>query len=412
MLVAAVAAPAAAQDSRAERWKDQRREKMAEADAYEASWYERFWNWVGRREGGSDVPSFSFYGFQPVLGGLQTGAGTTVGLRYRPTGSEDAVQFSAAGRYSLRGYWGGQGILGYDHGRMVTYGYARYRHMPQEDFYGIGPNTPEAARTNYRLDEGIGGVLIGFKPTQQTFAGVHGSYLTNSVGAGTDDRYPTVADRFAAADVPGLGASLDYAVLGGWLEFDTRDVRLLRAYGSRFAPTQTRLKGLSLESRKGLLASVQASHYRELNGGAFTFSRVEVDLQQYVPFRRGYHVFALRQYGSFSFTGEGEEIPFYLLQPLGGVETVRGFDNFRFRDRNLLLVNAEYRWNVWLFLDLAVFGDVGHVFDDLDGVNLDDMEASYGLGFRFRLDDRVIGRLDFAQSREGLTYYVRVGSVL
>ena len=56
-----------------------------------------------------------------------------------------------------------------------------------------------------------------------------------------------------------------------------------------------------------------------------------------------------------------EAIPYFMLPSLGGGKTLRGFPDFRFRDRHRLVMNAELRWTPARFLDMAVFYDTGKV---------------------------------------------------
>lgn len=105
-------------------------------------------------------------------------------------------------------------------------------------------------------------------------------------------------------------------------------------------------------------------------------------------------------------------VPTYLLPTLGGVRSIRGFDSFRFRDVNALLLNAEYRWQVWLRLDLALFVDAGQVFEDFEELSAGEMAYGYGLGFRFMgAEERALARFDIARSREGYALIVTIGSI-
>ena len=104
--------------------------------------------------------------------------------------------------------------------------------------------------------------------------------------------------------------------------------------------------------------------------------------------------------------------PFYLLPTLGGSRSLRGYEDYRFRDRNLLLLNAEYRWRVFGALDGAIFYDGGKVeprFRDLDITHL---KSSYGLGFRFHSGDTTVFRLDIGRSREGTRVLVSLSDAL
>ena len=58
---------------------------------------------------------------------------------------------------------------------------------------------------------------------------------------------------------------------------------------------------------------------------------------------------------------DGQTIPFYMLPALGGGSSLRGFASWRFRDRNSVLLSADWRVLANHFLDVAVFYDAGKV---------------------------------------------------
>ena len=62
--------------------------------------------------------------------------------------------------------------------------------------------------------------------------------------------------------------------------------------------------------------------------------------------------------------------------------TLRGYPNFRFRDRNRLLMTAELRWTPARFLDMAVFYDAGKVASRRQDLDFNDLRDSYGIGMR------------------------------
>ena len=72
-----------------------------------------------------------------------------------------------------------------------------------------------------------------------------------------------------------------------------------------------------------------------------------------------------------------------------------------FYDAAAVNLNAEYRWEAFSALDLALFvdaGDVGPTWRSIVGAHL---RSSWGLGFRFNTNRRVFLRLDVAGGREG-----------
>jgi hypothetical protein len=96
-----------------------------------------------------------------------------------------------------------------------------------------------------------------------------------------------------------------------------------------------------------------------------------------------------------------------MQRTIGGADDLRGFYQYRFRDKNLLLFNLEYRLGVAEFLDLSVFGDAGRVFSRRSDFGLGDMEGSLGSGATLKVLERVLLRMDIAVSREGVRLWFR-----
>jgi outer membrane protein assembly factor BamA len=86
---------------------------------------------------------------------------------------------------------------------------------------------------------------------------------------------------------------------------------------------------------------------------------------------------------------------------------LRGFREFRFRDRNSILLTAEYRWQAWWALDGAVFVDAGQVATRRQDFRLSQFDVSYGFGLRIHSNSAFRARLDLAFSREGFIPLLR-----
>lgn len=90
---------------------------------------------------------------------------------------------------------------------------------------------------------------------------------------------------------------------------------------------------------------------------------------------------------------EGDTSHFARLLTNSDPNQMRGYDDDRWRDRGLLLLNAEYRFPVWAYrerrgtgIDGYLFVDSGQVFSDDDRPALRDLVHSYGGGFRLSMD--------------------------
>jgi hemolysin activation/secretion protein len=123
-------------------------------------------------------------------------------------------------------------------------------------------------------------------------------------------------------------------------------------------------------------------------------------------------VLAFRGWLATTDVNSGEQIPFYLMPSLGGNTTLRGFRALRFRGPNAMLLQAEYRFEIWAGLDAALFYDTGKVTDRRADLNFKSLEHDYGIGFRFNTDQGVILRIDAAfGSSDGRHLNIVFGSV-
>ena len=110
-------------------------------------------------------------------------------------------------------------------------------------------------------------------------------------------------------------------------------------------------------------------------------------------------VIAVHAWGVFSDTVDGHTIPFYLLPSLGGHNTLRGYADYRFHDRHMVVGNVEARVPLLPHLDAAGFYDAGNVAARLEDLNFD--RESFGGGLRLHTTKTTVARVDVARSTEG-----------
>jgi hemolysin activation/secretion protein len=100
------------------------------------------------------------------------------------------------------------------------------------------------------------------------------------------------------------------------------------------------------------------------------------------------------------------------MPTLGGNDTLRGYREYRFRGPHALLLQGEYRWEIWSGLDGALFYDAGKVANRRGDLDFEDLETDYGIGFRFNTNAGIILRVDAAfGSRDGTHLYIVFGGV-
>jgi outer membrane protein assembly factor BamA len=342
-----------------------------------------------------ETPGAGYKGFRPRLGGFSTGSGFGFGFQYdRVQMLNGKANFSLTGAASLAAYQLYEAKLvlpGLAGGRIFLSSTARHRAMPQEDFFGVGPDSSENNRSSYLYEDTSIGVQAGVNPLRWLRAGVGVDWLQLNVGPGTDPRFASTDQIFSDTDTPGLDRQPDFLKQEWFAAIDTRDSAGNPHSGGFYGATFSR--------------------YDDRSFDLYDFHRIETEAQQYVPFNEGHRVIALRFHTSWDDPRTGNQVPFYLQKPLGGSNDLRGFREFRFRDRNQMLFNLEYRWEAWIGLDMALFGDAGKVFESREDFDLDNLETSYGLGFRFNTTKSVFWRIDIARSHEGTRAFIKFNHV-
>jgi outer membrane protein assembly factor BamA len=334
-------------------------------------------------------------GFHPKLGTLTTGSGFAYGLGFRDRdlfSNTGALEIWAAG--SVKRYWATEARLRFPRlaeNRVYLETWASHRDYPEENFFGLGPDSNRDDRSDYAIRTNHFGGRAGVRPLSHLLVGGGIEYLEPRLGEGQNDRFPDVSDSFSPSEAPGLDTRADFLRSEAFIEVDYREPR---------------------HPKKGGWYRIDFSHYDDRTAGQFTFNRLDADLRQFIGFLAGRRVIAARLFVSTSDTDAGQTMPFYLMPTLGGNDTLRGFREYRFRGPHAILAQGEYRWEIWSGFDAALFYDAGKVANRREDLDFEDLESDYGIGFRFNTNNGIILRVDAAfGSRDGKHLYIVFGGV-
>jgi outer membrane protein assembly factor BamA len=142
----------------------------------------------------------------------------------------------------------------------------------------------------------------------------------------------------------------------------------------------------------------------------YSFNRLDLDVRQFVSFLSERRVLFGRVFASTSDVPAGQRMPFYLMPTLGGNDSLRGYRDYRFRGPHALLLQGEYRFEIWSGLDGALFTDAGKVAIRRSELDFKGLESDYGFGFRFNTDNGIVLRVDAAfGSRDGKHLWIVFG---
>jgi outer membrane protein assembly factor BamA len=333
-------------------------------------------------------------GWYPRLGRMTRGGGLALGPGYRfhPMGGPVLVDLSAA--MSMKSYKSVDANVRWYQAageRFEVWTDYRFEDFPQEDYFGPGFNSSPDTRTSYGFGSHDFQVRGLVKPRPWLNVGANVGYMMPTISGGRDKNFPSIEELFTEAQAPGLLEQPDYLHTTVFTEFDYRDVRGNPGSGGFY-----RLSFGTWDDR---------------SLGQYNFRRLDLNLNQFVPLDSSKkHVVSGRLGVSTTNNDDNSRVPFYFLPYVGGVDTIRSFREFRFKDENAIWLGVEYLYRPIPAVTFALFADGGKVAHDWDGVNLNGLKKGYGAGVRFGSKKQQFGRLDFGfGGGEGMRTFLKFG---
>jgi hypothetical protein len=332
------------------------------------------------------------------------------GVGYNTTDLWETRGFaSLEGVFTIRQYWSTHANLGIQSDRYRVETYARARDMKRLDLYGLGSDAPQENRTTFRLRNsevgGLGSIRFG-----AVAIGGRVESLWPDVRAGQNHDYPSVEERFTEQTLPGLTAQPRFSHYQSFVNVNY--------------PYNLNARGST-----GGDYRLAFSHFHDGGQTGFSFRRFTVEIQQRLRGLRDRQRLTL--HGLFTTTGTPDDnaVPFYFQETLGGAgavrgfndeiigtdgtkATLRGFDDLRFRGPHSLLLQAEYRWNVWGPVDVTAFVDAGKTALARGDLDLTDMKHDVGASISAMTGNATAMRVDFGfGGGEGAHVFFTIGPI-
>lgn len=296
----------------------------------------------------------------PILGSVAPGGGLAVGIGYDTPRSQDWFH-NAGARITLSGYWALDAETGRQTQKSHLGVFGSMREMTDLDFFGVGPDSTREARSTYRLRESSFGTRGWVHLRPDVRVGGIAQIYSPALGSGSDRPF-SIENMFAPAEVPGFAADPLFTRYRGYVEVTHPTLADPAHPDATYRRDQAKYQ-LAVES------------VRDHDGGRFSFHRVEVEArEQFAGVKPGQR---LTLHALLGATNQSAVVPYYLQYTLGGNSlsafrpdtigsdgtkaTLRSFENYRFRDRDLLVMQAEYRIPLRKAVDATVFYDAGQV---------------------------------------------------
>ncbi len=257
----------------------------------------------------------------------------------------------------------------------------QYNKLTTESFYGIGPDTKKENRTNYTRERVAANVALGFylsgKSTLETFVG----FELNNILPGKNKNYPSTDKIYDNEALAGLATKVKLSNLEFKFTYDSRN---------RIGNPSS---GWEIKTATGF--------FQQVAGNQYGFSKFYLDVSRYIHLFYN-RILKLRIGSEISEPFPDKDIPFYYLSELGEDISFRGFDRGRFRDNDLILGTAEYRFPVSQLLEGMFFSDVGEVAHNLfKDFSFRDLQITFGGGLRFISPEGNVTKLEIGKSQDG-----------
>jgi outer membrane protein assembly factor BamA len=332
-------------------------------------------------------------GWYPRLGGMTRGGGFAFGPGYRVHWNDVLVDLSFG--YSTKAYKAAdikvRWLQAFDK-RFELWTNYRYEDFPQEDYFGPGLTSLKTNRTSYDFDSQQIRALALFKPVPWLHLGTDLGYITPDIGEGTDRNYPSIEEIFSDPQAPGLIEQPRYLHTTFFADIDYRD-----------QPGRP---------RNGGFYHVAMGFWNDRTLERYDFKRFDAGFSQFVPLDPDKKHVVLGRVGVAYVNNEtGSRVPFYFLPYVGGVDTIRSFHEFRFRDENALWLTGEYNLTLMKWVSVAAFIDAGKVAPDWQDINLTGLKHGYGFGVRVHSNHQTFARIDVGTGGgEGSRLFLKLGS--
>ena len=266
----------------------------------------------------------------------------------------------------------------------------------ENDFWGVGGSTPESGRSIFRASQTTGTGRIGVRMAPWFTVTSTAEWFEPRI-RDAEGSQPSIFDEYDEATAPGLSQQPAYFAADVALDVDYRDSIPSTRTATRFDQLP-----LAAASRGGRYQAAVGS-FSDLDFDSYSFRRTFVDLQQHVPLLHGHRVLSFHAQAILNDAPAGQAVPFYLMPTYGGIDVGRGYPTFRFRDRNMIVLQAEYRYYVNALMSGAVFADSGQVAPRVRDFAWSRLKTTYGVGVRFGPRGSAALRLDLAFGGSGPT---------
>ncbi|MEZ9196648.1 BamA/TamA family outer membrane protein [Shewanella sp. 10N.286.54.B9] len=219
---------------------------------------------------------------------------------------------------------------------------------------------------------------------------------------------PMLLQRMSPSSFVGIGFDFSYASADSINPLDSSVETEILQDSSRSVGVNLLLNHDSrdnvLNPQSGRILEIDAAFYRQYLGSKTDFDVYNALYSEYMKSGHGEDILAWQVRGRFT----SGDVPWDQLSKAGGGDLLRGYTSGRYRDKQMLMTQVEYRLNLPGRHGIVFWGGVGAIADDISEFSSDKLLPNGGVGYRFEVKPRVNLRLDMAWGDGDTGFYFNV----
>lgn len=240
---------------------------------------------------------------------------------------------------------------------------------------GVGDNVSDFKRLQLEI---TGEFLFSVTPSRAFYVGPGISYSytegKNFEYHGDPSQRDRIMDRVSTPSFRNVG-------IGATVIYDTRDV-VTNAY-------------------KGIYINMTNTYYPKFMNKEGAFNALEFTFDGYHRLWKG----AVLAYDFYLHSTQGDT-PWTKLASIGGSYRMRGYYDGRFRDRNVITTQIEYRQKVYRRNGIALWVGAGNAFHSFRRFYWSHTLPNFGVGYRWEFKNRINVRLDYGVGIKGMNGFI------
>lgn len=179
----------------------------------------------------------------------------------------------------------------------------------------------------------------------------------------------------------------------------------LQLFEGQDKTTRTQSIGLSLtydsrdfilNAQRGLFFQVDQTFSPRFLANKYCFSSTDVTTSTYARIWRGC-ILATELHGHFDYGNPA----WSMLSDAGSSNRLRGYYEGRYRDKNIMEIQMEFRQHISGRHGIVLWGGIGEVFPDFSEIRWNKSLPNAGLGYRWEFKKRINIRVDYGFTRNG-----------